>query len=58
VTVIVERRGVENAGPWTKVRAEDWDGDGRRTPRVAIAATAAVDRADLIAFQASLLGRS
>src|SRR5439155_16332745 len=48
VTVIVEKRAVENAVPWTKVGAADWAtaGDGRRTPRAAIAAMAAVDRAD------------
>src|SRR5438552_9954679 len=45
---MVERRAVENAVPWTKVGAADWAsaGDSRRTPRVAIAAMASVDRAD------------
>src|SRR3989442_5956944 len=49
VTVIVETRDpVENAAPWTKAPAVDWAtaGRGSRTPRVAITARSAVDRAD------------
>src|SRR5438067_8324697 len=49
VTVIVETRDpVENAVPWTKVGVFDWAtaGRGGRTPRVAITARPAADRAD------------
>src|SRR5437016_4890074 len=49
VTVTVETRDpVENAVPWTKVGALDWATTvrGSRTPRVAITARPAVDRAD------------
>src|SRR5216683_5704962 len=48
VTVIVEKRAVENAVPWTKVGVVDWPttARGSRTPRVAITTRPAVDRVD------------
>src|SRR5436305_13954666 len=53
VAVIVETRDpVENAVPWTKVGVFDWAtaGRGGRTPRVAITARPAVDRAERRCF--------
>src|SRR5439155_8932788 len=48
VTVMVERRAVENAVPWTKVGVVDWAtaGRGNRTPKVTITTRPVVDRAD------------
>src|SRR5438094_5334327 len=48
VTVVAEIGAVENAAPWTKVGVVDWATAvrGSGTPRAAITARAAADRAD------------